>query len=242
MQGLIKRIYEIPAEKLSDNYYGEKIKSLFRAYKTEYDFCRFYEYTENGGGIILINNGNSVIGGNSPDETELTLFLGFEGVFSVEAPNLKNLRGFEKHKRYLLEKKAEKLCPCSDDKDFFHNERLSDAYKILESSFDGITHDLWYADTSHRIRHNVSELFLYKNIAVGQIEFTSEKFGFISEIAVMPMFRAEGFGKLILRKTEEHLNRRGLDARVFSFDKTVPFYVKNGYKIINADTYFTLKG
>lgn len=68
---MIKQIFDVSSEMVTDSYYGRKILAAFYAYGGDYDFCRFYSC---GGGLIHIYNAGMVIDGD-PDINEVEMFI-----------------------------------------------------------------------------------------------------------------------------------------------------------------------
>ena len=56
----MKRIYRGIPQRLTDSYYGKKIKAAFLAYGGEYDFCKFYACGE---GTVHIYNSAMILTG-----------------------------------------------------------------------------------------------------------------------------------------------------------------------------------
>ena len=54
---MIKQIFDVSSEMVTDSYYGRKILAAFYAYGGDYDFCRFYSCE--GGLIHIYNAGRS---------------------------------------------------------------------------------------------------------------------------------------------------------------------------------------
>ncbi len=234
-RAVIKRIYSLDETGLPDGYYGGKVNAYAKAYGFGYEFCRFFEYS---GGIALINNSNCVIKGVF--DTELEQFISFSAVTSLECPACTKdfLKGFKGEKRFLLERKhTSQNKQTITDTDF----KLEDVYKIISSAFEISDCDLWYADASHRIRHGVSACFLLENKAAAFIGFEYRGAGYVSEVAVLPEARRKGLGSKLLSAVCACLSQRDLDTRLFAYESTLPFYLKNNFTIIGSDMYYTSK-
>lgn len=235
---MIKRIYNFDDVFLSNNYFGGKIYAAALAYGFDYDFCKFYKSEEC---VILIYNGNMVIDKRFPDEDEISFFAKFSGVCTIENAYFKNLKGYEKRRRYLLEKKLKR----NGENNLLAEEncRLGLCYEIVNDAFGNTDYVSWLTDKSHRVRHGVSKTFLLNNIAFGCADFVYKDFGYISEIAVRNDFRKCGYGTKILSSIEDDFKDRNIKySRTYAYDDALVFYIKNGYKIKSKETYFTLKG
>lgn len=235
---MITRAYSFDELKLSDSYYGGKIRSYAEAYGFGYDFCRLYR---SDCGSILINNSNGVFDGDFSHDEELDCFIRFSGITSFEAAFEHDIDGFERTERKLLSAPVTESFSYREE-DLSVDCRLGEAYDILERSFGRMDRDLWYADMSHRIRHGVSRLFLYKDCAVGTVDFEYGNVGYISEIAVAPEFRGRGIAGELLRIIQAYLFTRNITGELYAYNDLLPFYIRCGYKQIGKGSYYTLKG
>ncbi|MGN0696525.1 MAG: GNAT family N-acetyltransferase [Oscillospiraceae bacterium] len=235
---MITRAYSFDELKLSDSYYGGKIRSYAEAYGFGYDFCRFYRAD---GGSILINNSNGVFDGDFLPDEELDCFIRFSGITSFEAEFDIDIEDFDRMERYFLTAPAAESFSYNE-KDLSVNCRLGEVYEILEKSFGKMERDIWYADMSHRIRHGVSRLFLYKNSAVGSVDFEYGDMGYISDIAVSPEARGQGLAGELLGIIHAYLFTRNITGGLYAYNDMLPFYLHNGYKVTGSGSYYTLKG
>lgn len=235
---MITRAYSLEELKLSDSYYGGKIRSYAEAYGFGYDFCRFYRSDR---GSILINNANGVFDGEFLHDEELDCFIRFSGITSFEAAFDYDIEGFDRTERFFLTAPVTESFSYREE-DLSVNCRLGEVYEILESSFGKMERDIWYADMSHRIRHGVSRLFLYKSCAAGAVDFENGDMGYISEIAVSPESRGQGAAGELLKIIQLYLFTRNITGGLYAYNDMLPFYLHNGYKITGSGSYYTLKG
>ena len=136
---------------------AQKIRALLRSYGTKYDFCRFYA-SENA--VLCEIDGDFVIceTGNAPDIEELAgcfTFGGFSEIFCSEelgVPLAERMRCYSQ--RVNLMRFEGEPVPNTDDIEI--SPLLDEVYNILKTAFD-IEYEPWYADMSHRIRHNVAK-------------------------------------------------------------------------------------
>ncbi|MGN1416525.1 MAG: GNAT family N-acetyltransferase, partial [Oscillospiraceae bacterium] len=224
---MITRAYSFDELKLSDSYYGGKICSYAKAYGFGYDFCRFYR---SDSGSILINNSNGVFDGAFSLDEELICFIRFSGITTIESAFDFDIECFDRTERYFL------TAPVTES--FYYREedlsmdcRLGEVYEILKRSFGNIGRDIWYADMSHRIRHGVSRLFLYKGCAVGSVDFEYGDIGCISDIAVSPESRGQGIAGELLRIIQGYLFTRNITGGLYAYNDMLPFYLHNGYEV-----------
>lgn len=235
---MITRAYSFEELKLSRSYYGGKIRSYAEAYGFGYDFCRFYRSDR---GSILINNANGVFDGDFLPDEELLCFIRFSGITSFEAAFDFDIEGFDRTERFFLTAPVTESFSYREE-DLSVNCRLGEVYEILESSFGKMERDIWYADMSHRIRHGVSRLFLYKNCAAGAVDFEYGDMGYISDIAVSPESRGQGIAGELLKIIQVYLFTRNITGGLYAYNDMLPFYLHNGYKVTGSGSYYTLKG
>lgn len=173
---------------------AQKIRALLLAYGTKYDFCRFFVSEDFF--ILCEMNGSFVVSeiGETSNTEELADFLGFSGfseVFCSEAlgERLKGLLCCNAERVDLMRfsGKATEAVKCSEVE---ISPRLDDVYNILKTSFD-IEYEPWYADMSHRIRHNVAGARLLGDSAL-MIQYNLNGEALLSQIATAPGSRNRG--------------------------------------------------
>lgn len=235
---MITRAYSFEELKLSDSYYGGKIRSYAKAYGFGYDFCRAYCSDR---GSILVNNSNGVFDGEFLPDEELLCFIRFSGITTIEAAFDFDIEGFELTERYFLTAPVTESFSYRSE-DLSVDCRLGEVYDILARSFGKIDREIWYADMSHRIRHGVSRLFLYKDCAAGSVDFEYGSTGYISDIAVAPEMRGRGYAGELLKIIQAYLFTRNITGGLYAYNDMLPFYLHNGYKLTVSGSYYTLKG
>ena len=231
---MIKQITDISLLRLSDSYYGGKIAAYAEAYGLNYDFCRFYRLKN---GTLMINNSNCVIDGRPPVNEELRFFIKMNGISAVESPLDIRIGGYSRHMRTVFEIK-----PCGGNingNDIRRNSGFEEIYSVLNGSFGDIPHDLWYSDISHRVRHGVSETFLYRKTAA-VLDFVHCGYGWLSNIATLPEYRNCGSCRKLLTYIAENLSERNIIGRLMAYDDKVPFYSRLGFEPVGKDIYLTL--
>ena len=244
MRVMIKKSFDKFELMLQQDYYGLKTLSYIKAYGMGYDFLRFYAVQEGlATGSVMLFNRSAVIGGSLLDFDELSDFIQMSSPLTVECPTAGaerlELTGYSAVKRTLFN-----MCP---DPDFKENEvverletppSLEAVFKVLEQSFPKIEFDLWYTDTSHRIRHGVSRLFLYDNCSCAAIDFALEGKAFISGVATLPEERGRGRAGDLLRYIAALLKRNGFEGYLWATDETADFYRKLGFSAVDEDYMF----
>lgn len=239
MCALIKQIFEITTDDVTDSYYGRKILAAFYAYGGNYDFCKFYSC---GDGIIHIYNTIMVIDGNI-DFAEAEMFINMTKPVAVEIDCKTPLQldeQYQKKHRTLFHVKSGKTD--IDSNAVKANSCTEKCFEILTESFDNmLLYDDWYVDISHRIRHNVSKLYLYEGTTVTQ-QFNINGFIFLSHIATAESQRGRGTARKLLwligREAEEH----GENAYLFALDHRRSFYETIGFEPVAEDILYEMKG
>ena len=233
------RLISDPSELVLDkSYYSGRIKAACRAYGTGYDFCRLYRFDK---GSALIYNSSAVISGECDDISELQSFVMINSPETVECPppiaEKLTLRGYEKKHRTLFERKT-----VPQTENFPETALLMKMYEIIKASFGETELDMWYADMSHRIRHGVSKAYMYKNAACACVDFIYEGAAYISQVAVMPDQRGNGYGREILETISCELLSSGTFPRLWAYDDVIGFYSRAGFAAACEDFIFKFTG
>lgn len=239
MFALIKQIFEVAPDDVTDSYYGRKILAAFYAYGGNYDFCRFYSC---GSGIIHVYNTSMVIDGNI-DRSEAEMFINMTKPVTAEIDSETSLqlddRYQGKHRTLFRVKSGETDINTSNVK---VNGCTEKCFEILTNSFDNmLSYDDWYVDISHRIRHNVSKLYLYEGTTVTQ-QFNINGFIFLSHIATAEAQRGRGTARKLLRLIGRAAEDRGESAYLFALDHRRSFYETIGFEPVAEDILYEMKG
>lgn len=233
---MIKLITDPAGLVLDKSYYSGRIEAACRAYGTGYDFCRLYRFDK---GSALIYNCSAVISGECDDISELQSFVMLNYPETVECPphiaEKLTLLGYEKKHRTLFERKA---APQTENAP--EAATLMKMYEIVKASFGETEFDMWYADMSHRIRHGVSKAYMYINAACACVDFIYEGAAYISQVAVMPDQRGNGYGRKILETISGELYKTGTVPRLWAYDDVMGFYSSIGFSETDED-YIYLK-
>lgn len=222
-------------DRLSETYYGMKIRSYLDAYGVGYDFCRFYVGSGESDGVLLCFNGSAVCDGSISNE-DLCSFLGFCRPHNLE------ISGEE---RSLLKYKAVKrvMFGFTVPVDFIAEEIKSDDnldshFRIIKSGFPEIDYEKWLVDISHRKRHGVSKLFKFEEIASATMQFCFDNFAFFSEIAVLPECRGQGAARRMLYSIAAEFAKKGISCGLFALPHRVGFYREIGFREIFEDNIY----
>lgn len=234
MRALIKRIFDTDI-KLSESYYGYKIRSLLDAYGTSYDFCKLY--TNESGGTILTYNSTLIADGNF-DENELDGFVQMLCPVTVEVSadiRLTLNDDYVRTERTLF--RASKGLTCGEELAVKHNTFIADCFPIISEAFGITEFDEWYVDISHKIRHGVSDIYLYKTTTVTKA-FDVNGFVFLSHIATANADRGQGNASKLIRMLCEIYEKECKDVYLYSKKERYTFYQSLGFEKVLTDTVY----
>ena len=99
--------------------------------------------------------------------------------------------------------------------------------------------DKWYVDISHRIRHGVSELYLYDRTTVTK-SFDIDGYVFLSHIATAKSERGKETARRLLRCLAEKYNNEGKEAYLFARDHRRSFYESIGFEPVKEDILYEI--
>lgn len=233
---MIKRIFDTDI-KLSESYYGYKIRSLLDAYGTSFDFCKLY--TNEEGGTILTYN-STLIADGSFDESELDGFIEMLCPVTVEVPadiHLNLNDEYVRTERSLF--KAPKGLSCGEEIDVKHNAFIVDCFPIISEAFGINEFDEWYVDISHKIRHDVSDIYLYKSTTATKA-FDINGFVFLSHIATASADRGQGNAARLIKWLCENYEKECKEVYLYSKKERYTFYQSLGFEPILTDTVYEI--
>ena len=218
-------------EKLQNGQTEKNVEALliyerFLCYGTKYDFCRFYLAGDN---CIISEMYNSCVLYGAADFDELTDFFSFSAFseifcsyeagreLSIKLPN------WQRNDVNLMIFRGTGV-PCETQKDV----SISDFVKILSTGFD-LDPELCYLETSHRVRHNISQLRRLGN-SVLTIQHDLCGSALIAQIATSPKSRGKGDAtRLILSVCTELASS---EVYLLCKDEMVDFYRRIGFEIV----------
>lgn len=233
---MIKRIFDTDI-KLSESYYGYKIRSLLDAYGTSYDFCKLY--TNDEGGTILTYN-STLIADGCFDESELDGFIEMLCPVTVEVPadiQLNLSDDYVQTERTLF--KAPKGSFCSEEIDVKHNAFIADCFPIISEAFGITEFDEWYVDISHKIRHSVSDIYLYKTTTVTKA-FDINGYVFLSHIATASADRGQGNAARLIKWLCEKYEKECKEVYLYSKNERYTFYQSLGFEKVLTDKVYEI--
>ncbi len=218
---MIQKLKVFPKD-IPQNAAAIKIYCNFTAYHNYENLYLFYEQkNEKGETTALISFGGETAvlylnGGNTEEIKEFLSFLGAKYIFSDA-----DLGYLKKQECYLMHKKVQTT---SSSPVLSHNTPR----KVLEIIKSGLTvsnDDEFISDLSHRLYNGQAGCFL-SDCSSGVIYLTN-KFSFVTALAVLPDFRLNGKGRAALNELIKQSKTE--DVFVCCEEKNLPFYKKNGF-------------
>lgn len=233
---MIKRIFDTDI-KLSESYYGYKIRSLLNAYGTSYDFCKLY--TNEEGGTILTYN-STLIADGIFDKSELDGFIEMLCPVTVEVSA--NIRldlssDYIQTERTLF--KAPKNLSFGEGINVKHNAFMAECFPIISEAFGITEFDEWYVDISHKIRHGVSDIYIYKTTTVTKA-FDINGFVFLSHIATASADRGQGNAARLIKWLCENYEKECKEVYLYSKKERYTFYQSLGFEPILTDIVYEI--
>lgn len=226
---MIRRILDEETLNLPSNgVEAQKILALWRAYSAKYDFCRFF-VSENA--FICVQDGEAVL--CVPDEescdfnepAEFFAFCAVRKIFCSERTGVSISKLIDCKAQFvnLMRFRADAV-PAEVEK----NPPLQESFEVIRQAFDlsDRLFEPWYLDMSHRIRHQVSEIYrLGSSVLVVQYHQNNEVL--ISQVATLPSCQGKGSAsKLIKAVCAEYADSV---VKIICDDELVPFYSKIGF-------------
>lgn len=213
-----------------------KIGGNLKAYQG-YDFCSFYA----GRNVFIGKYYDDLVirtkGGLSDEEIEeLSLFLkvcGFkQAICSLETGKRLELMGRKNCFESILFKFSSNLIPENEEYPEFsvleENPPLDGVFEILKEGFPDINYEQWYTDINHKIRHEVSRVYVYGG-ATATVMADINDGVFIALLASKKEARGTGAAKKLLRSLGAHFERQGKEVSVLCREELIPFYRKAGF-------------
>lgn len=214
--------------------YSEMLRSLYRAYGTKYDFCRFY--VQDGGAVLSYYYGSGVL--SCPDDLtavkarELSEFLQCGIMKKVLMP-------FETAQSLGVETNASELflmCFDNDIKitDIINKDAVStqnslgEIYEIVSDGFD-IDRDTWYTDTSHILRRGIAEAYILDGSCAALKMFSSDGISYLSYISTRKSARGKGLAKKLIRFICKTETEKGNSVYLFCKKELKGFYESLGF-------------
>ena len=100
------------------------------------------------------------------------------------------------------------------------------------------SYDLWLTDTSHKIRHGLSQCFMLGNFTTATIQYICDNTALVGHVATIPEERGRFHARKLLYWLGEKLNKEGVNVRLFARSHRVSYYEEIGFKEIGRDIVF----
>ena len=213
-----------------------KIRALFNAYGTEYDFCRFYRQENTF--ISALDGSFVVCASENVDISELAQFFGMNGfaeIFcTVEIGTaLSKMLAVSSSEVNLMHFEGS----TTQRNDINTTPLLSDVYSIVSEGFD-IPFEPWYLDMSHRVRHGISVCCTLENKAALVIQHNINGEALISQVACGKVHRGQGIASRLVISVAAALAPS--DVFVLCEAVLIPFYEKCGFRSAGKRTVITI--
>ncbi|MCM1054133.1 MAG: hypothetical protein NC394_01315 [Bacteroides sp.] len=220
----------------ANDIFSVKIAANLKAYK-DYDFFSVY----GGKGVLIGRYYNDLVirtkGVISEDTMEeLSLFLkvcGFSSALcGAETGKRLEALGWSDTEEGLIYKFSSHLIPENAElpemEEIEKNPQLDAVFPIIRDGFPDIKYDDWYTDINHKIRHGVSNVYVYEGAsatAIADINGTV----FISLVAAKSEARGKGGAKKLLGRLGLYFESLDRETVVLCREELSPFYRKVGF-------------
>lgn len=239
---------------LKSNCFSRRIRANFYSYGTEYNFCQFYLLEDNGmRAVINIFNSSMVIADfkniklNENDIEELSSFIFLNSPSTVEIPmeycsSMEKIidSGYRGINRvdFKFIKGSYPL-----DMNVKINSKLDDIYMILKDSFPAIenSYGLWLTDMSHRIRRNISTIFLMNDHTTATVHYNIDNVVYVGLVATDEVSRGKGHARALLYYMYDYYTAKGCEIHLFARSHRVEFYKHIGFIPVSEHIIFERK-
>ncbi len=228
---------------LANSWRGRQILATYDAYGTQYDFCHFFTLdTPDSQGVLLFYNATLLIcGTGTPPQEELSSFITMYAPFRIECPlNYATIMA-TLPQYHSLHRTTFSLTPFTPSPQFNPHQinpspNLDDVYAILQEGFPNLLeYPLWLTDTSHRIRHGISQCFTYQNTSTITRLYDRDNYVLIGQVATRVASRGQGIASDFLCYIATMLSRHHKTAALYALDIRDSFYRSLGFTPINEE-------
>lgn len=229
---------EINCKALAETHLGKKMLSYLEAYGTNYDFCRFY--VNDSGSVLLIINSTLLISGSSFEKEELCGFAAMHQPFRIEGDQkaiklLSDIEGYHSLHRTWFRLIGDNSIDV-DENDIEFNPPLDEVYEILSEGFPNLLeYPLWLTDTSHRVRHDISRVFVYKNSTTASIVYDIDGTVLVGQVATRLSARGSGYARKFLKWLAGYLEKQDKKAYLNALDTRESFYREIGFEVYASE-------
>ena len=217
-----------------------KILSLFRAYGAEYDFCNFFAQknillAKFYGDFIIAANGEA----NDEDIEEVAGFMSVSGFGSVLCGTVIGEKlGLLLHRTPLegviMEYAGGDTAFSEKPSELDTSPSLERVYEILKTGFPELSHDEWYVDTSHRVRHGISRVLTWKNAVTATVSFELYGVALLSLLASDRKNHIKGAAAELLRTLGAFYREKGIKTQIICRRELIPFYEKANFQLVGT--------
>ncbi len=211
---------------------AQKIRALYKAYGSGYDFCRFYRQE---GSFISVLDGSCVLcTDGSTDLEELADFFCMTGYTDVFCPcsvgeRLAGVLSAQSCAVNLMRFGGSLNCVA----EFDSSPSLDLVYSIISEGFD-IAFEPWYLDMSHRVRHGVTQCCVSGDSAALVVQHNIHGEAMISQVACRKNARGKGIATELVAAVSAWLSPS--EVYVICEDKLLPFYERCGFIPVGKNT------
>lgn len=240
--------YELISGLISNNY-SRRIKSHFAAYGVKYDFSSFYIIEKDGCklGLISIFNGTMIaaafkgkaFGKDVIKEIALFVRMMKPQTVQMEVCFAKRLVPMLKDVYYKI--KRTEFAFCAKNKipplDVQELPKLDDVYDVLKTCFPDVrdNYQMWYADTSHRIRKGLAQTFLMGDYTTATIQYIVDGVALVGQVGTVEGQRGKHYARSLLYWIGEKLTFDGFNVMLFARPHRVSYYNEIGFKQVGTD-------
>ena len=121
--------------------------------------------------------------------------------------------------------------------------KLDNVYSVLRECFDDLkgTYDMWITDTSHRIRHGLSKVFLVGNHTTATLQYIINGKALIGQVGTIIEYRGKGYARQLLYYIGNELSRDKIEVHIFARNHRTSFYKEIGFTPVLTDIVFERK-
>ena len=124
-----------------------------------------------------------------------------------------------------------------DENDIEFDPPLDEVYEILSEGFPNLLeYPLWLTDTSHRVRHGISRVLVYKNSTTASIVYDIDGTVLVGQVATRLSARGSGYARKFLKWLACYLEKQNKTAYLNALDTRESFYREIGFEV-NASEY-----
>ncbi|WP_270740042.1 GNAT family N-acetyltransferase [Massilioclostridium coli] len=206
-----------------------KIQAHYQAYGLQYPFCSFFVAEQDA--VMALIHGVLLVYAKE-FQPEYNEFFQWCGAGSISMNPVEGVR------LALAERKTGSLMVCSNPVSTsgisLSNGTIEQAFQILQQTFpeeySQQSHDSWYCEMSHYIRHGVSKLFVTPGQATATLFCENSKLAVLNQIAVCSSLQGNGIGSQFVGSLVNHLLHEKKSVWVYSRNqRTDRFYQRLGF-------------